>query len=242
MNIHAYRILTGAALAMVVGTAGAQTYGDQPTARPEDRNAPASIQAAPAGADTAITPDQNVSRPASPSIAPEQNAPSSTQPEAASPSDSTNAPSQNPPLNTQMQAASPAGSTMAPSQGAPSNTQAASRQESTGANPNARLPADKGVTENTPAQAEPSQTTNKVSGQPGTEIKTAQGSKMSGSESSTKSTHPARAAKSHDHSQQSAMKGDKAYQDALRSCAKEQDRNTRDKCLDNAIEQFHRNT
>jgi hypothetical protein len=177
MNTHVCRILTGAALAMVVGLAGAQTYGNQPSAMP----------------DKTMTQDK--------------------QAQPASPSGSTMAPSQNEPLNSQAQTSRPS--------------------DSTSADTTKRIPANRGVTENTPAQSEPSQLAGKVSGQ------TAQGEKMSASKPA-KSTHHASKARSHE--QQAAMKGDKAYQDALRNCAKEQDQSTRDKCLDNAIEQFHRNT
>jgi hypothetical protein len=165
MNTYSYRILTGAALALCVGLAGAQTYGQQSTT--EDKNATQNMQA----------PAQNMQAPA------------------------------------------------------------ANRSDTSS---QSRLPANKGATENnTPAQVEPTpQATDKMSAQ-GSEMNTTQGSKMSGTKS-TKTTH--HASKTRSHSEQTAMKGDKAYQDALRSCAKEQDQGARDKCLDNAIEQFHRNT
>ena len=164
MKTYSYRIITGAALAMCVGLAGAQTYGQQSTTA--DKSATQNMQA----------PTQNMQGPA------------------------------------------------------------ANRSDT---DSQSRLPANKGTTENAPAQAEPApQATDKMSGQ-GSEMNTTQGSKMSGTKS-TKTMH--HASKTRSHSQQTAMKGDKAYQDALRSCAKEQDQGTREKCLDNAIEQFHRNT
>ena len=159
MNTHVYRILTGAALAMFVGFAGAETYGNQPSAMP----------------------DKNASQ-----------------------------------------------RTQAPDSGS-------------------RLPANKGATENAPAQVEPApQATDRMSGQ-GSEMNTAQGSKMSGTKTakSTKSTHHAmthHAKKAGSDHEQTAMPTDRLYRDALRNCAKEQDQNMRDKCLDSAIEQFNRNT
>jgi len=58
-----------------------------------------------------------------------------------------------------------------------------------------------------------------------------------------KSTKSAQhAAKSRSKPEQTAMQDEKAYREALRQCAKEQDQNARDSCLDNAIQQFHRST
>jgi len=58
-----------------------------------------------------------------------------------------------------------------------------------------------------------------------------------------KSTKAAQhAAKPRSKPEQTAMQGEKAYREALRLCAKEQDQNVRDSCLDNAIQQFHRST
>jgi hypothetical protein len=48
------------------------------------------------------------------------------------------------------------------------------------------------------------------------------------------------AAKPRSKPEQTAMQGEKAYREALRQCAREQDQNARDSCLDNAIQQFHR--
>jgi hypothetical protein len=61
--------------------------------------------------------------------------------------------------------------------------------------------------------------------------------------SSAKSTRSAQhAAKPRSKLEQTAMQGEKAYREALRQCAKEPDQNARDRCLDNAIQQFHRST
>jgi len=162
---YRYRILMGASLAMLVGVAGAQTYGDKPATMPADKNAPQNVQAQPAS-----PPDQ------------------------------------------------------------------------TSADQASRLPAVKGATENTPPQAESApQPTDKMSAEANARAKSSgqEGRKMS----SAKSTKPAHhATKPRSQLDQTAMQGDKAYREALRQCAKEQDQNTRDSCLDNAIQQFHRNT
>jgi hypothetical protein len=42
-------------------------------------------------------------------------------------------------------------------------------------------------------------------------------------------------------SKETASPEDKAYREALRDCAKQQDQSQRDSCLDSAIERFHRN-
>ena len=47
MNSHPYRILMGAGFAMLVGVAGAQTYGNQPSSTAVDKNAPQPTQAQP---------------------------------------------------------------------------------------------------------------------------------------------------------------------------------------------------
>ena len=61
--------------------------------------------------------------------------------------------------------------------------------------------------------------------------------------SSAKSTKLAQhAAKPRSKPEQTAMQDEKAYREALRQCAKAQDQNARDNCLDNAIQQFHRST
>ena len=87
----------------------------------------------------------------------------------------------------------------------------------------------------------PYSTTDKMSGQTNAQAKPSdQGSRKM---SSAKSTKPAQhAAKPHAKPEQMAMQGEKAYREALRQCAKEQDQNARDSCLDNAIQQFHRST
>ncbi len=50
------------------------------------------------------------------------------------------------------------------------------------------------------------------------------------------------AAKTASRPEQMAAAGDKAYREALRQCAKDQNPSQRDTCLDNAIEQFQRNS
>jgi hypothetical protein len=127
---------------------------------------------------------------------------------------------------------------------APQNVQAQplSPPVQTSIDPASRLPAVKGATENTPSQAESApQPTDKISGQTNAQAKAS--SQESRKMSSAKSTKPAHhAAKPRAQAEQTAMQGEKAYREALRQCAKEQDQNARGSCLDNAIEQFHRNT
>jgi hypothetical protein len=164
MNCYPYRILMGASLAVLVGVAGAQTYGDKPATMPADKNAPQNVQAQP-----------------------------------SSPTDQMNA------------------------------DQAS------------RLPAVKGATENAPSQAESTpQPTDKISGQANAQAKASdqESRKVSGAKA-TKSAH---ASKPRSQPEQTAMQGERAYRDALRQCAKEQDQHARTRCLDSAIEQFHRNT
>jgi hypothetical protein len=158
-------MLMGAGLAMLVGVAGAQTYGNQPSSTTVDKNAPQNMQAQP-----------------------------------SSPIDQTSA------------------------------DQAS------------RLPAVKGATENKPAQAQTApRPTDKMSGQTNAQAKaSSQGSRKIAAAKSTRPAH--HATKSRVQPDQTAMQGDKAYREALRQCAKEADQNARDSCLDNAIEQFHRNT
>jgi hypothetical protein len=104
------------------------------------------------------------------------------------------------------------------------------------------LPAAKGVTENAASPAEGTiQPTDKMSGQANAQAKAS--NPQSRKVATAKSTKPARhAAKPLGQPEQTAMQGDKAYREALRQCAREQDQNARGSCLDNAIEQFHRNT
>jgi len=120
--------------------------------------------------------------------------------------------------------------------------QASSPSDQTSVDSTSRLPAVKGATENTPSQTESApQPTDKMSGQTNAQPKTSghESRKMS----SAKSTKPAQhATKPHSKPEQTAMQGEKAYREALRQCAKEQDQNARDSCLDNAIQQFHRST
>jgi cytoskeletal protein RodZ len=185
MNSYPYRILMGAGLAMLVGVVGAQTYGNQPSSAPIDKNAPQATQGQPSAAPT-------------PATGGDKNAPQATQAQAPTPTDQTNA------------------------------DQAS------------RLPAVKGATENTPSQAESApQPTDKMSGQTNAQAKASSQAKMSSAKSAKPAHHASKPRSQHD---QTAMQGDKAYREALRQCAKEKDQNARDSCLDNAIEQFHRNT
>lgn len=121
-------------------------------------------------------------------------------------------------------------------------TQPSSTSDQTGADSTSRLPAVKGATENTPAQAESApQPTDKMLGQTNAQPKASdQQSRKISSAKSTKSVQ--HAAKPRSKPEQTAMQGEKAYREALRHCAKEQDQSARDSCLDNAIQQFHRST
>ena len=155
----------GAGLAMLVGVVGAQTYGNQPSSIPADKNAPQNVQAQPS-----TPPDQTSTDPAS------------------------------------------------------------------------RLPANKDATPNKQSQTESApKSTDKMSGQTNAQAKAS--SQENRKMSVAKSTKPAHhAAKPRGQPEQTAMQGEKSYREALRQCAKEQDQNARDSCLDSAIEQFHRNT
>ena len=53
--------------------------------------------------------------------------------------------------------------------------------------------------------------------------------------------HQKHAGKSKRQSEEAAAPDEKAYRDALRDCAKQQDSTQRDSCLDTAIERYHRN-
>jgi hypothetical protein len=126
----------------------------------------------------------------------------------------------------------------------PQNVQAqpSSPPDQTSSDPASRLPAGKGVTENASSPAETTlQPTDKMSGQANAQPKASDS--QSRKIVAAKSIKPARhAAKPVGQPEQTAMQGEKAYREALRQCAKEQDQNARGSCLDNAIEQFHRNT
>ena len=91
-----------------------------------------------------------------------------------------------------------------------------------------------------PTRAEPAAPTAQMSGQANAQEQPSKQAsrKMSSAKSSKPTQH---AAKSHGKPEQTAMQGDKAYREALRQCAKEQDQNARESCLDNAIE-HHRST
>jgi hypothetical protein len=184
----------GASLAMLIGVAGAQTYGDKPATMPADKNAPQNVQAQPSS-----PPDPMRADPASKLTPADTNAPQEVQGQRL----------------------------VAPDQ--------------TSADQASRLPAVKGATENAPSQAESTpQPTDKMSAEANTQAKSSgqEGRKMS----SAKSTKPAHASKPRSQPEQTAMQGEKAYREALRQCAKEQDQTARGSCLDNAIQQFHRST
>jgi hypothetical protein len=194
MNSHPYRILMGAGFAMLVGVAGAQTYGNQPSSTGVDKNAPQNMQVQP-----------------------------STSPTPASGGDTSySTTNKNAPQPTQAQPSSPT--------------------DKTSADQASRSPAVKGATGTTPTQAKSApQPTDKMSAQANAQAKAS--SQQSRKTAATNSTKPAHhAAKSRVQPDQTAMQDDKAYRDALRQCAKQPDQNARDSCLDNAIEQFHRNT
>jgi hypothetical protein len=113
--------------------------------------------------------------------------------------------------------------------------------DQTSTDPASRLPAAKGVTENAPSAAETTlQPTDKMSGQANAQPKASK--QESRKIVAAKSTPARHAAKPVSQPEQTAMQGEKAYREALRQCAKEQDQNARGSCLDNAIEQFHRHT
>jgi hypothetical protein len=191
MNSYPYQVLMSAGLVMLVGVVGAQTYGDQPSSMPTDKNAPQNVQVQPS------SPPTPASGGDTPYSTTDKNAAQATQAQPSNPTDQTSVDS------------------------------------------TSRLPADKGATENTPSQAESApQPTDKMSGQTNAQAKTSnlEGRKIS----SAKSTR--HAAKPRSKPEQTAMQGEKAYREALRQCAKEQDQNARDSCLDNAIQQFHRST
>jgi hypothetical protein len=183
-----------ASLAMLVGVAGAQTYGDKPATMPADKNAPQNLKA-----QASSPPDPMRADPASKLTPADKNAPQEVQ------------------------------------------GQTPGTPDQTSADQASRLPAVKGATENTPPQAESApQPTDKMSAEANAQVKSPgqEGRKMS----SAKSTKPAHhATKSRSQLDQTAMQGDKAYREALRQCAKEQDQNARNSCLDSAIEQFQRN-
>ncbi|TMH64816.1 MAG: hypothetical protein E6H55_03520 [Betaproteobacteria bacterium] len=215
MNRYLYQILMGASLAALVGAVGAQTYGDKPSSVTTEKNAPQNVQAQPSSGGDTPYPTTDKSAP--------QNA-------QAQPT--------NPPMPAS--GGDTANSTTDKNAAQATSAQPASASEQPSAD--SRLPAVKGATENTPpiAKSEP-QPTDKMSAQTNAQEKPSK--QASGKISSAKSTKPAQhAARSHGKPEQTAMQGDKAYREALRQCAKEQDQNARQSCLDNAIQQFHRST
>ena len=215
MNRYLYQILMGAGLAMLVGVVGAQSYGDKPSSMTTEKNAPQNVQAQPSGGGDTPYPTTDKSAPQNAQAQP------TNPPMPASGGDTANSTTDK--NATQATSAQPASASEQPSA-------------------DSRLPAVKGATENTPpiAKSEP-QPTDKMSAQTNAQEKPSK--QASGKISSAKSTKPAQhAARSHGKPEQTAMQGDKAYREALRQCAKEQDQNARQSCLDNAIQQFHRST
>ena len=97
---------------------------------------------------------------------------------------------------------------------------------------------DKNAPQTTESAPKP---TDKMSGQTNAPAKASdqESRKMSSAKSTKSAQH---AAKPRSKPEQTAMQDEKAYREALRLCAKEQDQNARDSCLDNAIQQFHRST
>jgi hypothetical protein len=90
--------------------------------------------------------------------------------------------------------------------------------------------------------AEPShQSTAKMSGQSDTRAQASgqEETRMHGHKAGHSVRHAARKAARND---QMATRGDQAYRQALRQCVEEKDPSQRDSCLDNAIDQFQRNT
>jgi hypothetical protein len=101
-----------------------------------------------------------------------------------------------------------------------------------------RMPANKGMPQ--AQQTQPAdQPTDKMKGQTDAQ---APASDQTGKKTATeKSAKPAKqASKAHSQPTAAAEPGEKAFRQALRECAKQQDQSQRDSCLDNAIEQFQR--
>jgi hypothetical protein len=101
-----------------------------------------------------------------------------------------------------------------------------------------RLPANKGMPQ--AEQAQPAdQSTDKMKGQSDEQ---APASDQSGKKSSNeKSGKPARQASKSQPQRTAALDpSEKAFRQALRECAKQQEQSQRDSCLDSAIEQFQR--
>jgi len=135
-------------------------------------------------------------------------------------------------------------SSMSADKNAPQATQAqpAAPTDQTSVDSTSQSLVVKGATENTPAQAESAPLpTDKMSEQTNAQAKVSnQESRKISSAKSTKSAQ--HAAKPRSKPEQAAMQSEKAYREALRQCAKEQDQNARGSCLDNAIQQFHHST
>jgi hypothetical protein len=116
----------------------------------------------------------------------------------------------------------------------------ADQQGMDSASPTARLPAERAAAD---TSAEPSpKPTDKMSGETNAQGPAADeaGTKMHAQKAANKPSR--QAAKTASRPEQIATRGNRAYREALRQCAKEQNQSLRDSCLDNAIEQFQRNT
>ena len=101
-----------------------------------------------------------------------------------------------------------------------------------------RLPANKGMPQ--AEQAQPAdQPTDKMTGQSDAQ---APASDQADKKTSTaKSSKPAKQASKSQPQRTAALDpSEKAFRQALRECAKQQEQSQRDSCLDNAIEQFQR--
>jgi hypothetical protein len=117
------------------------------------------------------------------------------------------------------------------------------------ADPATRLPANKDAAQKAQSQPEiAAQPTDKMSGQANAQGKASnqEGRKISSAKSAKSTQHASKSTqngtKPRAQPEKTAMQGDKAFREALRQCAKEQNQSARDSCLDNAIEQFHHNT
>ena len=110
-----------------------------------------------------------------------------------------------------------------------------------------RLPAAKGTAES--ATAEASQKPGDKMSDPSSKTHDQSGAQPQGSNNAVAKMSEPKPAKPIHHAakpasrpDQTAVRGEKAFRQALRQCAKEQDQTQRDSCLDNAIEQFQRSS
>lgn len=101
----------------------------------------------------------------------------------------------------------------------------------------ATMPADKNVPQT--VQTQPAQPSDQKSADPAVRLPAAKSVPRMTKPTQQSTQHATKARGMPEHT---AMQGDNAYREALRQCAKEQDQNARDRCLNTAIEQFHRNS